>query len=207
MGARKWTYRDMDNDYNSYKEYQEFEKEVGNMFSASTTIASLPSEISWDNFKLNLQSMYKKAIPQIHMFQYLIQKQDYLKIDTNIQGMSQLSDIVTKNLMYAMWDIFGPIHPLRPQPPKPKRCGSTLIHLINTTYIMSPGYPSVYPENQHCTWIITAPTGSKISINFFDFDLESSPTCQYDYVSVYDGTETSSGRIANMCGSRNITES
>ena len=112
MPARKWTYRDMDNDYNSYKEYQEFEKEVGNMFSASTTIASLPSEISWDNFKLNLQSMYKKAIPRIHLFQYLIQKQDYLKIDTNIQGMSQLSDMVTKNLMYAMWGLFGYIHPL-----------------------------------------------------------------------------------------------
>ena len=53
MPARKWTYRDMDNDYNSYKEYQEFEGEVDNMFHASTSIASLPSEISWDNFKLN----------------------------------------------------------------------------------------------------------------------------------------------------------
>ena len=112
MEARKYRFGDMDNDYDSFKEYQEYESEVGNMLSASTTIASLPSEISWDNFKLNLQSMYKKAIPQIHMFQYLIQKQDYLKIDTNIQGMSHLSDMVTKNLMYAMWGIFGRIHPL-----------------------------------------------------------------------------------------------
>ena len=113
MEARKFGFGDIDNDYYSYKEYQKYEREVGNMLSASTTIASLPSEISWDNFKLNLQSMYKKAIPQIHLFQYLIQKQDYLKIDTNIQGMSQLSDMVTKNLMYAMWGIFGRIHPLR----------------------------------------------------------------------------------------------
>ena len=112
MEARTYRFGDMDNDYNSFKEYQEYEREVGNMLSASTTIASLPSEISWDNFKLNLQSMYKKAIPQIHLFQFLIQKQDYLKIDTNIQGMSQLSDMVTKNLMYAMWGLFGYIHPL-----------------------------------------------------------------------------------------------
>ena len=111
MEARKADW-DIDNDYYSYKEYQEYEKEVGNMLSASTTIASLPSEISWDNFKLNLQSMYKKTIPQIHQFQFLIQKQDYLKIDTNIQGMSQLSDMVTNNLMYEMWGIFGSIHPL-----------------------------------------------------------------------------------------------
>ena len=96
MEARKFGFGDIDNDHYSYKEYQEYEREVGNMLSASTTIASLPSEISWDNFKLNLQSMYKKAI------QYLIQKQDYLKVDTNIQGMSQLSDMVTKNLMYEM---------------------------------------------------------------------------------------------------------
>ena len=116
MEARKFGFGDIDNDYCLYKdsqrEYQEYEREVGNMLSASITIASLPSKISWDNFKLNLQSMYKKAIPQIHLFQYLIQKQDYLKIDTNIQGMSQLSDMVTKNLMYAMWGIFGRIHPL-----------------------------------------------------------------------------------------------
>ena len=104
MDARKYPFRDMDNDYNIYKKYQEYEREVGKMLSASTTIASLPSEISWDNFKLNLQNMYKKAIPQI--------EQDYLKIDKNIQGMSQLSDMVTKNLMYAMWGIFGRIHPL-----------------------------------------------------------------------------------------------
>ena len=112
MEARKFGFGDIDNDYYSYKEYQKYEREMGNGLSALTTIASLPSEISWDNFKLNLQSMYKKAIPQIHLFQFLIQKQDYLKIDTNIQGMSQLSDMVTKNLMYAMWGIFGSIHPL-----------------------------------------------------------------------------------------------
>ena len=112
MEARKYGFGDIDNDYYSYKKYKEYEREMGNMLSASITIASLPSKISWDNFKLNLQSMYKKAIPQIHMFQYLIQKQDYLKIDTNIQGMSQLSDMVTKNLMYAMWGFFGSIHPL-----------------------------------------------------------------------------------------------
>ena len=109
---RKYRFHGMDNDYNIYKKYQEFEREVDNMFHASKSIASLPSEISWDNFKFNLQSMYKNAIPQIHLFQYLIHFKNYFKIDTNIQGMSQLSDMVTKNLMYAMWDIFGPIHPL-----------------------------------------------------------------------------------------------
>merc|ERR1719300_531408 len=97
-----------------------------------------------------------------------------------------------------MWGIFGRIHPLRPQP-----CGSPWIRLINRTTIKSPGYPSNYPDNQDCTWIITAPTGSKIQMTFSDFRLETSTSCRYDYVAVYNAE---SQRIGTMCGSRNTTE-
>ena len=100
----------MDEDYRVYKEYQEYEEQIGNIVRASTSCLRLPSKISWDNLKLSLQSMYKNVIPQIHLFQFLIQKQDFLKMDT--QGMSILSDFLTQNLVDAMWGMLGRIHPL-----------------------------------------------------------------------------------------------
>ncbi|XP_053576764.1 embryonic protein UVS.2-like [Bombina bombina] len=64
----------------------------------------------------------------------------------------------------------------------------------------SPGYPNFYSSNMHCSYLIKAPAGNKITISFSDFSLESSGYCRYDYVKIYDGDNTSSSLLRTYCG-------
>lgn len=67
--------------------------------------------------------------------------------------------------------------------------------------IESPNFPSPYPHDYNCSWIIEAPIGNNISIAFSHLILESHPTCYFDYVEIseklYDGTEK---QIKKYCG-------
>ena len=38
--------------------------------------------------------------------------------------------------------------------------------------IMTPSYPSNYPDNSNCTWLIEADVGKRISIIFQHFEIE-----------------------------------
>lgn len=51
-------------------------------------------------------------------------------------------------------------------------------------YLKSPGWPEVYPHGLDCTILLKAPQGSTISLFFNSFDVESHPSCQYDYLEV-----------------------
>ena len=57
-------------------------------------------------------------------------------------------------------------------------------------------YPNAYHQNAECTWTINVSKGSKIHFIFLDLDLESSTTCRYDYVEIYDGS-TRKARLVN----------
>ncbi|XP_068129829.1 embryonic protein UVS.2-like, partial [Hyperolius riggenbachi] len=50
----------------------------------------------------------------------------------------------------------------------------------------SANYPSPYPNNVNCVWLIRTPTG-QVSLNFVAFNLQSSPGCTSDYIKIYDG--------------------
>lgn len=50
--------------------------------------------------------------------------------------------------------------------------------------ITSPSYPKPYPNNNISTWDITVPKGFVVKLNFWQFDLEPSESCLYDYVKV-----------------------
>ena len=39
------------------------------------------------------------------------------------------------------------------------------------TQLLSPAYPNSYPNNAEKTWLLTAPTGSIISLQFHSFDV------------------------------------
>ena len=54
---------------------------------------------------------------------------------------------------------------------------------------MSPLFPKPYPNNFERTTVITVPTGYKVKLVFWQFDLEPSEGCLYDYVKV--GANTS----------------
>ncbi|XP_056410151.1 procollagen C-endopeptidase enhancer 1 [Hyla sarda] len=67
-------------------------------------------------------------------------------------------------------------------------------------YIASEGFPSNYPHNKRCVWKITVPEGHVVILSFRLLDMESDPTCRYDYLNIYNGHDTSSQRLARVCG-------
>ncbi|XP_063773612.1 deleted in malignant brain tumors 1 protein-like [Pseudophryne corroboree] len=69
--------------------------------------------------------------------------------------------------------------------------------------ITSPLYPSYYPNNARCTWDIRVPEGYRIQLSFLNFDLETHPSCHYDWVTIYDGIPEYSPQLARMCSLQN----
>ena len=67
----------------------------------------------------------------------------------------------------------------------------------------SPSYQLYYPNNMMCTWKITAPSGSRLKLNFNYFTLESGPCYLHDYLEVRDGSSSTSTRIGTYCGTYN----
>ena len=62
-------------------------------------------------------------------------------------------------------------------------CGGRLN--LTDGIIISPNYPNNYDHRGDCVWVITVPnSNAKISLNFTDFDMESSSTCSFDYLEV-----------------------
>ena len=67
----------------------------------------------------------------------------------------------------------------------------------STNRIMSPGYPSNYPNNVSCSWGIVAKKGRRLSLRFESFQTEST----YDKLAIYDGTNENSIRLETFSGS------
>ncbi|XP_032366699.1 cubilin [Etheostoma spectabile] len=65
----------------------------------------------------------------------------------------------------------------------------------------SPNYPLPYHPNAECHWTIRTNQGSQLLLSFSDFHLESSSSCSFDYLAVYDGNSSSSPELAKLCGS------
>jgi cubilin len=55
--------------------------------------------------------------------------------------------------------------------------GNVYIHDADSTgYVTSPNYPASYPQHIDCIWIIAAPPGKSIRLQFEDqFDIEETP--------------------------------
>ncbi|KAJ3659671.1 hypothetical protein Zmor_011346 [Zophobas morio] len=79
-------------------------------------------------------------------------------------------------------------------------CGGILKEKTGT--FSTPSYPDLYPGDQTCKWIISAPPGNIIQLMWMNFQLERSHECMYDYVEVFDNnTETGEGSsIGKFCG-------
>lgn len=58
--------------------------------------------------------------------------------------------------------------------------------------VTSPLYPKPYPNNFEATTVITVPTGYRVKLIFWQFDLEPSEGCFYDFVKV--GGQVGRGR-------------
>ena len=81
-------------------------------------------------------------------------------------------------------------------------CGGTITN-VNTpeTIIQSPNYPDIYPSNKDCKALIEFQPGQKVSIEFFAFSIEANDNCQYDWLEIRDGSDSSAKLIGSkMCG-------
>ncbi|KAK2886327.1 cubilin [Channa argus] len=79
-------------------------------------------------------------------------------------------------------------------------CGGTLTTASGG--FSSPNYPLPYHPNVECYWNIRTSKGSQLLLSFSDFHLESSSTCMFDYLAVYDGNSSSATELAKLCGSQ-----
>ncbi|GFS02438.1 Tolloid-like protein 1, partial [Elysia marginata] len=75
-------------------------------------------------------------------------------------------------------------------------CGSSPSGTSGT--VRSPNYPSNYPNNARCQWVIRTSPGTRVRLSFTYFRLESCPS---DYLIVRDGSSSSSSLIGRLCGS------
>ncbi|KAM8921420.1 embryonic protein UVS.2-like [Pelodytes ibericus] len=76
---------------------------------------------------------------------------------------------------------------------------ATLLNTMNGT-VTSANYPSPYPNNANCVWLIRVPRGL-VSLKFNAFDVQSSPGCISDYIKIYDGhSKTSPVLVNRTCG-------
>ena len=64
----------------------------------------------------------------------------------------------------------------------------------------SPNYPSDYPDSSDCLYDIEVIAGWRIELQIQDFSLEGASSCGFDVFEVYDGSTTSSPKIASLCG-------
>nr|XP_011447092.3 zinc metalloproteinase nas-39-like [Crassostrea gigas] len=67
-----------------------------------------------------------------------------------------------------------------------------------------PPAQSRYDNNMDCTWRIHAPAGKVIRLTSDWFNVEQDGTCSYDYLNVYDGSNTGAKLIDKFCGHRTL---
>ena len=75
-------------------------------------------------------------------------------------------------------------------------CGAT--YSAENGFLTSPFYPSHYPPGTECTYLISLPFGTHISIQPITFDIDCS---QSDRLEVRDGDNAQSSIIGIFCGS------
>ncbi|KAE8295803.1 Ovochymase-2 [Larimichthys crocea] len=76
---------------------------------------------------------------------------------------------------------------------------SSVVLVEDQTAVHSPNYPQLYGNDCVLRWVVYAPRGHVVKLDFADFDLEESDRCLYDSLTVLgdvEGTE----EIAVLCG-------
>ncbi|KAI8490263.1 hypothetical protein Bbelb_320010 [Branchiostoma belcheri] len=125
----------------------------------------------------------------------------------NMDGLSRLSDTVDalkrnmdneRNSTAAKMACLGekaiPVHY--------SGCGKPAILIGDCGTFTSPGYPNNYNDNARCSWTITVTSGRRAAIRFISLDLEKHPDCNYDSVTVYDGSTSSGRQLGKFCGTK-----
>ena len=75
------------------------------------------------------------------------------------------------------------------------KCGGN-ISIYTSVEITSPSYPSKYPPDSDCKWIINAQKGQTIKIEIFRLNIESDSGCKFDYLDIR-GVRKLCGRVSD----------
>ncbi len=82
-------------------------------------------------------------------------------------------------------------------------CGDVLVQ--HSGELSSLNFPSRYPSLSRCVWRISTDHNRRIALGVKDrqFDVEPGSniySCDYDHISVYDGTSKKSKQLGRFCG-------
>uniref|UniRef100_A0A8C6W9S3 Cubilin n=1 Tax=Nannospalax galili TaxID=1026970 RepID=A0A8C6W9S3_NANGA len=84
-----------------------------------------------------------------------------------------------------------------------KTCGGNIyIHDAGSAgYVTSPNYPANYPQHAECIWILAAPPGTSIQLQFEDqFNIGETPNCASSYLQLRDGADSNAPVLSTFCG-------
>ena len=87
--------------------------------------------------------------------------------------------------------------------------GQTRLSLNSNSYklISTPNYPNMPSPHIECTWMIIAPIGEKVRIDFLErFDVYSLKECDKQYVELRDGLTSASQLIGTFCRDKPTTK-
>uniref|UniRef100_A0A671G2W0 Cubilin n=1 Tax=Rhinolophus ferrumequinum TaxID=59479 RepID=A0A671G2W0_RHIFE len=82
-------------------------------------------------------------------------------------------------------------------------CGGNIyIHDADSAgYVTSPNHPDNYPQHADCVWLIAAPPGKLVRLQFEDrFSIEVTPNCTSNYLELRDGADSNAPVISKFCG-------
>lgn len=66
-------------------------------------------------------------------------------------------------------------------------CSFELVATDSAQNLTSPNWPENYDNNMDCAYTIRSTGGEKIELTIVSLDIESSSTCLYDSLKIYDG--------------------
>nr|XP_044991063.1 cubilin [Jaculus jaculus] len=82
-------------------------------------------------------------------------------------------------------------------------CGGNIyLHDVDSTgYVTSPNYPDNYPQHANCIWILAAPPGKSILVQFEDqLNIEETSHCTASYLELRDGVDSNAPVLSKFCG-------
>ncbi|XP_048248139.1 uncharacterized protein LOC124151774 isoform X1 [Haliotis rufescens] len=77
-----------------------------------------------------------------------------------------------------------------------RQCGGELSGASGTFHTTN--FPKKYPKHTNCVWRIATPVGTKVQLEFVNFDVES----KYDSAMVYDGADDTSRQLGKFTGNK-----
>lgn len=86
-------------------------------------------------------------------------------------------------------------------------CGGRLQATFEKKYLYSHAKygGSNYPSKVDCDWTIEAPSQSNVHIIIETFDLEFEKDCEYDYIEIFNGMDSSAASFGRLCGDQEVS--